>query len=76
MIALATRHGIDADTLVEAWGERAAVREYMAGFGRRAAELFAVGDVEQMYKIGLHCPASLRRWVAGGERQSKASPGA
>ena len=70
MRALAVRHELDADALVEAWSERAAVREYLAGFGRNAAELFAVGDVEQMYQIGLHCPASLRSWVAGGERSS------
>jgi hypothetical protein len=68
--ALAGRHGVDADALIEAWAERAAVRENLAGFARRTAELFAVGDVEQMYNIGLHCPESLRRWVAGGARQS------
>jgi hypothetical protein len=65
---LAARHGLDADELIEAWSERAAIREYLARFGRRAAELFAVGDVERMYRIGLHCPETRQRWVAGGER--------
>jgi hypothetical protein len=68
MRALATRHKLDADELIEAWVERAAVREYLAGFGRCAAELFAIGDVERMYQIGLHCPETRRRWLAGGDR--------
>lgn len=42
---------------------------YIAGFGRGAAELFAIGDVEQMYRIGLHCPETLKRWAAGGDRR-------
>jgi hypothetical protein len=67
---LAARHGIKADVLIEAWEERASVREHLAGFSRRGAELFAVGDVEQMYKIGLHCPESLKRWVKGGDRHN------
>jgi hypothetical protein len=65
---LAARHRIDADELTEAWSERAAIREYLAGFGRRTAELFAIGDVERMYQIGLHCPETRRRWTAGGDR--------
>jgi hypothetical protein len=65
---LAVRHGLDAEALVEAWGERAAAREHLAGYRRGAAELFAVGDVERMYQIGLHCPETLRRWVVGGNR--------
>lgn len=68
MKELATRHRVDADALLEAWGERAAIREYLAGFGRCAAELFAVGDVEQMHQIGLHRRACQRRWLAGGQR--------
>jgi len=50
-----------------------AIRVYLAGFTRRTAELFAVGDVEQMFQIGLHCPVSRQRWVAGGERRSSGS---
>jgi len=65
---LAARHGLDADGLIEAWGERAALREYLAGFGRRTSELFAIGDVERLYQIGLHCPETRRRWTAGGDR--------
>jgi len=65
---LAARHGLSAAALFEAWAERAAIRQHLAGFGLRAAELFAIGDVEQMYKIGLHCPESLQRWVKGGDR--------
>ena len=68
MMELAARHGLSAVSLIEAWAERAAIRQHLAGFSPRAAELFAVGDVEQMYAIGLHCPESLRRWVAGGDR--------
>jgi len=65
---LGARHGIDPDELIEAWGERAAIREHLAGFRRRTAEVFAIGDVERIYRIGLHCPETLRRWVAGGDR--------
>lgn len=68
MRELAARHGLDADELIEAWGERAAIREHLAQFGRRAAELFAIGDVERMYRIGLHCPETIQRWMAGGDR--------
>jgi hypothetical protein len=68
MRELAARHGLQADALIDAWCERAAIREHLAGFGRCAAELFAVGDVEQMYGIGLHCSASVQRWVKGGKR--------
>jgi hypothetical protein len=70
MRELAARHGLNADDLVEAWSERAAIREHLAGFSRRAAEVFAIGDVERMYRIGLHCPETLRRWAAGGERST------
>jgi hypothetical protein len=68
MRELATRHGLDADALTEAWSERAAIREYLAGFGRRAAEVFAIGDVERMHQIGLHCPETRQRWAVGGKR--------
>ncbi len=68
MRGLAARHALDADVLIAAWHERAAIRQYLGGFSRRAAELFAVGDVEQMYQIGLHDPVSVARWIAGGER--------
>lgn len=68
MRELAARHRLEVEELIGAWSERAAIREYLAGFGRRAAEVWAVADVERMYRIGLHCPETLRRWVAGGER--------
>lgn len=64
MRSLAKRHGLDAELLIEVWEDRAAAREYHGGFRRQAAELFAIGDVEQLYSIGLHCPESLRRWTA------------
>lgn len=64
MVQLAARHKLDADELIETWCERVAVRVYLAGFSLRAAELWAVGDVEAMYKIGIHCPESIRRWTA------------
>jgi hypothetical protein len=72
MRELAARHGIKPEVLIEAWDERASAREHLAGFTRRAAEVFAVGDVEQMYKIGLHCPESLKRWAQGGQRSRPA----
>lgn len=65
---LAARHGLNADVLIGAWAERAAIREALAGFGRRAAEAFAIGDVERMHGIGLHCPDTRRRWTSGGDR--------
>lgn len=68
VIELAARHRIDADELLESWAERAAIREYLAGFSRRAAELWAIGDVERMYQFGLHDPETLRRMAAGGNR--------
>jgi hypothetical protein len=70
-VELAARHKLDPDELLEAWSERAAIRQYLAGFSRRAAEVWAVGDVEAMYQIGLHCPETRRRMVAGGERMRR-----
>ena len=72
MTQLAVRHGLNSSVLFEAWAERAAIRQHLAGFSPRAAELFAVGDVEQMYGIGLHCPESVKRWIAGGQRSRPA----
>jgi len=66
---LAKRHGINADELTEAWSERAAIRTYLGGLRRSTAELFALGDVEAMYQIGLHCPETRQRWLDGGERR-------
>ncbi len=68
MRELAVRHGLDAEELIEAWSERAGIREYLAGFSRQCAEVWAIGDVERMYRIGLHCAETLRRWTVGGER--------
>jgi hypothetical protein len=73
---LAARHGLDGDELVEVWEERAAIREYLAGFTRRSAELWAIGDVERIYRIGLHDPEAIRRWVAGGDRARPQARGA
>lgn len=65
---LASRHRRDPDELIEAWEERAAIREYLGRFGRQAAEVWAIGDVEQMFGLGLHDPAARARWRAGGQR--------
>ena len=73
MRSLAARHHMDPDELIEAWVERAAIREYLARFSRRAAEVFAIGDVEMMYQIGLHCPETVRRWIAGGDRRGSSA---
>lgn len=69
MVELATRHSLNPERLVEDWVERAAIREYLGGFSRQGSELWAIGDVERQYQIGLHCPASLKRWIAGGVRK-------
>jgi hypothetical protein len=76
IIELATRHGLSADELTAAWSERAAIRQHLAGFSQPAAELWAVGDVEQMYQIGLHCPQTRRSMLAGGvrKRPTKGTP--
>lgn len=69
IIQLAARHQISAADLTEAWHERTAIREHLSGFTRRAAEVFAIGDVEAMFKIGLHCPDTIRRMREGGNRK-------
>lgn len=68
MNELAARHGLDQNALIEAWSERAAIRELLGRFSRRAAETFAIGDVEAMFSIGLHCPETQRRMASGGDR--------
>ncbi len=68
MHELAVRHQLDAEELIEAWEERAAILEILSGCRRQTAELWAIGDVERQYRIGLHDPESLRRWTAGGDR--------
>lgn len=65
---LAARHQLDADELIETWSERAAIRQYLAGFRRATAELWAIADVERQYQIGVHCPETRRQWMAGGWR--------
>ena len=75
MLELAARHRRDADELIEAWAERAAIREYLGGFTRRAAETWAIGDVEAMFQIGLHCPEAKRRMLAGGDRMQPSIQG-
>lgn len=68
ILELAARHGLAADPLLEDWEEHAAIRQYLAGFMRQAAEHAAIGDVEAMHQIGLHCPETRRRATAGGDR--------
>lgn len=68
VLELATRHHLDANELLEAWGERAAIRQHLAGFSQPAAELWAVGDIELQYQIGLHCPWTRQSMLAGGMR--------
>lgn len=68
MRQLAARHRLDAEELIEAWLERVAMRQFLAGFGHGAAELWAIGDVERQYQIGLHCPETRRLMLAGGRR--------
>lgn len=72
MRELAARHSVNADDPIEDWEERAAIREYLGGFGRGAAETFAIGDVEAMHQIGLHCPETKRAMAAGGDRRRPA----
>ena len=68
MRQLAARHSLDADDLIEMWCERAAMRQYLAGFSRSAAELWAIGDVEQLRQIGLHCSETVHLMLTGGRR--------
>lgn len=68
VIELAARHHLDADELLEAWSERAAILEHLGGFSRQLAELWAIGDIERQYQIGLHCPWTLQSMLAGGVR--------
>ncbi len=68
IIELAARHHLDAEELLLAWAERAAIRQHLGGFGQAAAELWAVGDIEQQYQIGLHCPWTRQSMLAGGIR--------
>jgi hypothetical protein len=44
-IALAERLGVAAETVLELWAERAAIREYEGGQSRADAEACAVEDV-------------------------------
>lgn len=48
---LAKRHKLDVVELLEAYNERAAIRQYLGGDKR--PELDALHEVERMYKIGL-----------------------
>ena len=73
VVELAARHALDADELLEVWGERAAIREYLAGSSRKGAELSALHDVERMFRIGLHCQESLRLATAAGDRKRPAA---
>lgn len=68
VLELAARHDLDADELVEAWSERAAMVQFLAGDTRRGAELEALRMIERQFRIGLHCPEYQRRAIAGGDR--------
>ena len=68
IVELAARHHLDVDELLEAWTERVAIRQHLGGFSRPAAELWAVGDIERQYQIGLHCPWTLQIMLSGGVR--------
>lgn len=68
VVELAARHHLDVNELLEAWNERVSIRQHLAGFSRAASELWAVGDVERLYQIGLHCPWTLQSMLAGGVR--------
>jgi hypothetical protein len=74
VVELAARHHINADDLIEAWVARAAIREHLAGFSRHAAEVWAIGDVESMFKIGLHCPFTRQQMLSGGQRSRPPQP--
>lgn len=51
-LELARTLGVDPDALVEAWAERAAIREYEGGQSRTDAERDALDDVRLAHRIG------------------------
>lgn len=48
LVAIVTDHGVNPDHLREVWAERAAIREYLGGLERPAAEQAAVGDAREI----------------------------
>lgn len=51
-IDLARTLGIEAETLVEQWAERAAIREFEGGQARADAERDALDDVRALHRKG------------------------
>jgi hypothetical protein len=51
-LELARTLGIDAETLVEQWAERAAIREFEGGQTRAHAERDALDDVSALHRKG------------------------
>ena len=51
-VELARTLGVDPDALVEAWAERAAIREYEGGQSRADAERDALDDIRLAHRIG------------------------
>lgn len=49
--AIAARHSVSLDLLLEEWSERAAIREYLGGMPRSHAELAAVRDVCDVFGL-------------------------
>ncbi len=66
-IELAERLGLSAETVLELWAERAAIREYEGGQSRADAEAAAVDDVR----------AAFATPIVAGERKGprSAAPG-
>ncbi|MFN0252576.1 MAG: hypothetical protein ACKV2T_37210 [Kofleriaceae bacterium] len=65
-LQLAERLGLAAETVLELWAERAAIREYEGGQSRADAEAAAVDDVRTSLSAGLST-------IAVGERKGPRS---
>ncbi len=65
LAAVAVRHGVQLDRLLEEWSERAAIREYLGGMPRARAELAAVRDACEA--LGLPEPGGRVRNLQIGE---------
>jgi hypothetical protein len=57
-IELARTLGVDVDTFVEQWQERAAIREFEGGLSRADAERAALEDLRLATRIGPRSVAS------------------
>jgi hypothetical protein len=58
---LARARGLDVEAVVEAWTERAAIREYDGGQSRAAAEHDAFDDVQALFETAPLVVAGPRR---------------